>query len=46
VAPDSLVPHWTGTVQCLVHLSRAALTLRALFFTVVLILQLLKSTIV
>jgi hypothetical protein len=37
VAPDSPVPHRTGTVQCPMSLWRAALTLRALFFTVALI---------
>jgi hypothetical protein len=44
VAPDSPVPHRTGTVYCLVPLWRAALPLRALFFTVHLTSRLLQST--
>jgi hypothetical protein len=46
VAPDSPVPHRTGTVHCPVCLCQAALLCRALLRIVPLNLQLLQSTVV
>jgi hypothetical protein len=44
-APDSLVPHWTGTIHCPVRLLAHALTLRELSAHCSVVSRPLKSTV-